>query len=380
MITPAQAGDVPPTPFDDRGSRTSPRRRVPRRASWTPCVVSPGSTTSSGRRCSNTPRCRCRSSRRTAGSSPAMPPTAPTSGTTRPSSPGSTSPTPPARSTSPGRGRTSIVCRAVSSTTTPPRRSTSARTAARCGRGSTSRRSVATACVSPCSVRSRRWRSTERWARGCCASSSRTCTTRSAWSTATGRLLETSGRYRPIMGYPSEFWETRSIFDLLAPGEIDNVLALQAEVLAHPNEVVSGEFKVISAGRLGRDARGARGQPARRSGGGRDRAHLPQHHRAPSVDRGPPAEPRRRRRRGRAALAHAGHGEPRTPQPAPRGAGHQRVARTERSARGGAVARRHRQPPGARPHSRGRRPAHQLAARARLGVARDGNRSTCAVC
>ena len=46
-----------------------------------------------------------------------------------------------------------------------------------------------------------------------------------------GRLLETSGRYRPIMGYPSEFWETRSIFDLLAPGEIDNVLALQAEVL-----------------------------------------------------------------------------------------------------------------------------------------------------
>ena len=62
-----------------------------------------------------------------------------------------------------------------------------------------------------------------------------------------GRLLETSGRYRPIMGYPSEFWETRSIFDLLAPGEIDNVLALQAEVLEHPNEVVSGEFKVISA-------------------------------------------------------------------------------------------------------------------------------------
>ncbi|MEZ5251385.1 MAG: PAS domain S-box protein, partial [Ilumatobacteraceae bacterium] len=31
-----------------------------------------------------------------------------------------------------------------------------------------------------------------------------------------GRLIETSGRYKPIMGYPSEFWASRSIFDLLA--------------------------------------------------------------------------------------------------------------------------------------------------------------------
>ena len=30
-----------------------------------------------------------------------------------------------------------------------------------------------------------------------------------------GQLIETSGRYKPILGYPSEFWADRTIFDLL---------------------------------------------------------------------------------------------------------------------------------------------------------------------
>lgn len=64
---------------------------------------------------------------------------------------------------------------------------------------------------------------------------------------AEGRLLETTGRYRPIMGYPAEFWETRSIFDLLLPGEVDRVLQLRAEVLARPGETISAEFSVLSA-------------------------------------------------------------------------------------------------------------------------------------
>lgn len=64
---------------------------------------------------------------------------------------------------------------------------------------------------------------------------------------AEGRLLETTGRYRPIMGYPSEFWETRSIFDLLVPADVERVLALRDEVLRRPGETVSSEFSVLSA-------------------------------------------------------------------------------------------------------------------------------------
>ena len=62
-----------------------------------------------------------------------------------------------------------------------------------------------------------------------------------------GRLLETTGRYKPIMGYPKEFWESRSIFELLVPEDVPRVLELQAEVLARPGETVSSEFSVISA-------------------------------------------------------------------------------------------------------------------------------------
>jgi PAS domain S-box-containing protein len=64
---------------------------------------------------------------------------------------------------------------------------------------------------------------------------------------AEGRLLETTGRYRPIMGYPSEFWETRSIFDLLVPEDVERVIALRDEVIDRPGETVSAEFSVLSA-------------------------------------------------------------------------------------------------------------------------------------
>jgi PAS domain S-box-containing protein len=62
-----------------------------------------------------------------------------------------------------------------------------------------------------------------------------------------GRLLETTGRYRPIMGYPREFWETRSIFDLLVPADVERVLEMQREVVAKPGETVSAEFSVMNA-------------------------------------------------------------------------------------------------------------------------------------
>ncbi len=62
-----------------------------------------------------------------------------------------------------------------------------------------------------------------------------------------GQLVETTGRYRPIMGYPVEFWEQRTIFDLLVEDDVPRVLALREEVLARPGETVSTEVSVISA-------------------------------------------------------------------------------------------------------------------------------------
>ena len=62
-----------------------------------------------------------------------------------------------------------------------------------------------------------------------------------------GQLIETSGRYKPILGYPSEFWADRTIFDLLHPDDALRVLALREEVVANPGSVVTGEFLVRDA-------------------------------------------------------------------------------------------------------------------------------------
>ena len=64
---------------------------------------------------------------------------------------------------------------------------------------------------------------------------------------ADGTLMQTSGMYKPILGYPAEFWESRSIFDLLHPDDALRVLALRDSVLADPAAVVSGELSVRAA-------------------------------------------------------------------------------------------------------------------------------------
>lgn len=64
---------------------------------------------------------------------------------------------------------------------------------------------------------------------------------------ADGRVLETSGRYRSTMGYPPEFWEQRTIFDVVVPGEVERVLDMRRQVLSEPNRQVSGDFHVIAA-------------------------------------------------------------------------------------------------------------------------------------
>jgi len=59
-----------------------------------------------------------------------------------------------------------------------------------------------------------------------------------------GTLIETSGRYKPILGYPKEFWAERTIFDLLHPDDAMRVLAMREDVLQSPAAVVTGEFRV----------------------------------------------------------------------------------------------------------------------------------------
>ena len=64
---------------------------------------------------------------------------------------------------------------------------------------------------------------------------------------AEGRVLETSGRYKPIMGYPLEFWEQRSIFDIMVPEDAERVVELRAQVIATPGDMVHTEIRVRSA-------------------------------------------------------------------------------------------------------------------------------------
>lgn len=62
-----------------------------------------------------------------------------------------------------------------------------------------------------------------------------------------GALIETSGNYKEILGYPSQFWAERTIFDLLHPDDAMRVLAMRQSVLDQPGHLVTGEFSVKAA-------------------------------------------------------------------------------------------------------------------------------------
>lgn len=64
---------------------------------------------------------------------------------------------------------------------------------------------------------------------------------------AEGRVLETSGRYRRVMGYPSEFWEDRSLFDVMLPEEAGRVLEMREEILANPGRLVHTTIRMRNA-------------------------------------------------------------------------------------------------------------------------------------
>lgn len=64
---------------------------------------------------------------------------------------------------------------------------------------------------------------------------------------ADGGVIETSGRYRNTLGYPSEYWETRTILDILIPEDAERVLAMRDEVINAPGREVVGDFRVQAA-------------------------------------------------------------------------------------------------------------------------------------
>ena len=64
---------------------------------------------------------------------------------------------------------------------------------------------------------------------------------------ADGGVIETSGRYRNTLGYPSEYWETRTILDILIPEDAERVLAIRDEVVGTPGREVVGDFRVQAA-------------------------------------------------------------------------------------------------------------------------------------
>lgn len=64
-----------------------------------------------------------------------------------------------------------------------------------------------------------------------------------------GQVLETSGRYRSTLGYPMEFWEQRTILDVLVPEDAARVLAMRDDVINEPNREITGDFRVTAADR-----------------------------------------------------------------------------------------------------------------------------------
>ncbi len=64
---------------------------------------------------------------------------------------------------------------------------------------------------------------------------------------AEGRILLTTGNYKPILGYPSAFWEQRSAFDLTHPDDVPRILAGLEQALANPGEEIHDEIRARHA-------------------------------------------------------------------------------------------------------------------------------------
>ena len=58
---------------------------------------------------------------------------------------------------------------------------------------------------------------------------------------AAGRILMTTGDFKPILGYPSTFWQQRSAFDLTHPDDAPRLLESLARSLANPGQEITDE-------------------------------------------------------------------------------------------------------------------------------------------
>jgi PAS domain S-box-containing protein len=57
----------------------------------------------------------------------------------------------------------------------------------------------------------------------------------------------TSGNVKSILGFPTEYWDARSIFDQLHPDDLERVQALFVEIMATPGLEMQGEARVRNA-------------------------------------------------------------------------------------------------------------------------------------
>jgi len=64
---------------------------------------------------------------------------------------------------------------------------------------------------------------------------------------ADGQVLDTSGLHAQVMGYGSDFWQGRSIFDLVDPDDLPRLLATRELVLQRPGEQITIDVRVVQA-------------------------------------------------------------------------------------------------------------------------------------
>ncbi len=62
-----------------------------------------------------------------------------------------------------------------------------------------------------------------------------------------GRVVDTTGNVKSILGYDTSYWADRTVFDVIHPDDAEGLLSKFAEVLAEPAAEVTGEFRVRSA-------------------------------------------------------------------------------------------------------------------------------------
>ena len=64
---------------------------------------------------------------------------------------------------------------------------------------------------------------------------------------ARGEVIQTTGNVKEILGYPTEFWSVRNVFDLTHPDDLDRVRVQFLNLLERPGGTEAGEVRVRAA-------------------------------------------------------------------------------------------------------------------------------------